>query len=1239
MGTVYRAHDTWLGRDVAVKLLNAGGLGEEARQRLLREARAAAQLNHPNIVAVYDVGFVQDTEGRPFIVMEWVQGETLYLRPPTALTEAVMIARQVCAALEHAHAHGVIHRDLKLENILRTPDGAVKLTDFGLARSLSTRLTAEGRVLGTVFYLAPELALGQPFDGRADLYALGVVLYELTTYRLPFNADDPIAVISQHLYAPVVPPSTYNDKLPPALEALILRLLNKQPEDRPASAAEVREALEHIAHSGERETTAVITGIGVSSPLERMARGRLVAREHEMAEATALWRRAMTGDAQALLISGEPGIGKTRFARELEALAEVSQARVFVGECYPEGGAPYAPIAPIIQVALPPLRPSPAADALPDYVLADLIALVPGLRARFSNIAPNPPLDPQAEQHRLFESVVALLTPLARQTPILLFIDDVHWADTGTLFLLRYLARRAPRLRLKLMIVLTYREVELDEARALNDVLADFTRERLATRLKLARLSREQTRQLIAAMFDETIADAIEETVHRETEGNPFFVEEVCKSLIDDQQLYCAEGQWCCAPNLAELHIPQSVRVTIQARIGKLPAPAQETLRLAAVIGREFDFQTLRAASDQDEDTLIAALESAERAQLISEAGRGRGETFAFAHALIPSTLREGVSGLRRHRLHRRVAAAIEALRPEAYHLLAFHYDEAGDEARAADYYARAGQQSAAVYANEDAVRYYSEALHPVTAPTPARFDWLTARAGVYALVGKREAQRADVEAMLALAETLNDDARRCEALLAQAEYQQQDVDLDAFWSATDRALALARRLNDPVREGRALRYLGQVYSHRGSFNQGRSALEQATLRFKEANLQGEAAACLHELSQSLRALGELAAAEAAINEALALSRAAGDRRQEAISLRRLAAIYDDQHRYAEAVQITETVLALHRKMGDRVSEALALQNLGGMKVQLGQRIEAEAYFQLAIATAEEIGSNLVLISVVSKMAWAFFMPQGEFEAALNLLDTYLARAQALNTQSMIEHYLRSKGEILLWIGQGEMGLELVRRAEQLADKHTDPMFKLITVFWQSVMHAERGEIDLARQALGPGLASQVDFKPLQAMLFYANAWIAVREGQPETLRAVLSQARAAVAIAAESNDDGALAFSLLAVAELHLALGEAELALSHSSRAQSLMTPGVLLPPRIYLGHCHARALRALGRDAEADNHLRQTYDLVRLAADKFRDPALRQGWLENVRVNRDVIADYRRRFELAAIGQTYSW
>jgi serine/threonine protein kinase len=243
-GVVYRAYDMMLDRAIAIKVLSHRDLGPQGRTRLLREARAAAKLNHPNIVNLYDVGEQDDLS---FVIMELVEGETLYERKPETVHEIVSIVRQICEALEHAHARGIVHRDLKPENVIITTEGVVKLTDFGLARSAASRLTPEGMVVGTVFYLSPEQALGKEIDERTDLYALGVMLYELLSGQLPFTADDPLAVVSQHLHTPVTPPSIHNPKIPSRLDELIIQLMSKEKEGRPRSAAIVRQVLDDPA--------------------------------------------------------------------------------------------------------------------------------------------------------------------------------------------------------------------------------------------------------------------------------------------------------------------------------------------------------------------------------------------------------------------------------------------------------------------------------------------------------------------------------------------------------------------------------------------------------------------------------------------------------------------------------------------------------------------------------------------------------------------------------------------------------------------------------------------------------------------------------------------------------------------------------------------------------------------------------------------------------------------------------
>jgi predicted ATPase/predicted Ser/Thr protein kinase len=300
MGAVYQGFDLLLNRVVAVKLLVSTDLDTQGKNDLLNEARAVAQLNHPNIVSVFDAGESADI---PFVVMEYIEGDSLHDKPPADTAAIIHSALQICAALDEAHAHGIVHRDLKPENVITNENGLVKLTDFGLARSLADRMTQEGTLTGTVFYISPEQALGKPLDGRTDLYALGVMLYELFTGRLPFTAREPLAVIAQHINEKPQPPTEIIPAIPPALEAIILKLLAKHPDERFKSASEVRDVLEDFLAGIEyHPKPRVLHNI----PIDLTS---FIGREKEVAEVCELMRTC-----RLLTLTGVGGTGKTRLA-------------------------------------------------------------------------------------------------------------------------------------------------------------------------------------------------------------------------------------------------------------------------------------------------------------------------------------------------------------------------------------------------------------------------------------------------------------------------------------------------------------------------------------------------------------------------------------------------------------------------------------------------------------------------------------------------------------------------------------------------------------------------------------------------------------------------------------------------------------------------------------------------------------------------------------------------------------
>jgi len=247
MGIIYRAYDETLDRDVAVKFLLPERVASgQASARFLREARAVARLSHPNIMTLYDVGREGDWH---YLVLEYIPGQDLHTMMverggPLPVHEALHAIRGALEALAYAHAQGIVHRDIKPENIMVTPDGQVKVTDFGLALARGdVRLTQEGMIVGTALYLAPEVIGGAEADHRADLYAVGAVLYELLAGQPPFSGDDPVVVFSQILNAPVTSLHVFDASIPSEIERAVLKLLAKDPGARYALAEESRRSL------------------------------------------------------------------------------------------------------------------------------------------------------------------------------------------------------------------------------------------------------------------------------------------------------------------------------------------------------------------------------------------------------------------------------------------------------------------------------------------------------------------------------------------------------------------------------------------------------------------------------------------------------------------------------------------------------------------------------------------------------------------------------------------------------------------------------------------------------------------------------------------------------------------------------------------------------------------------------------------------------------------------------------
>ncbi|GAW91420.1 Stk1 family PASTA domain-containing Ser/Thr kinase [Calderihabitans maritimus] len=284
MAVVYKGRDTLLNRMVTIKVLREQHASDEDFvRRFQREAQAVASLSHPNIVSIFDVG---EEDGLHYLVMEYVEGRTLKEiireKAPLDVRNAINIVTQICDALDHAHENGIVHRDIKPHNILVTPAGRVKVTDFGIAKAPTTAtVTYTGTIVGSVHYISPEQARGEATGAKSDLYSLGVVMYEMLTGKLPFSGESPISVALKHIQSEPTPPRELNPDLPPSVEAVILKALAKRPEERYESAGELAADLREFRYPAhwdrrEEEDTLVMPAINktVAEPIREKRRKR-----------------------------------------------------------------------------------------------------------------------------------------------------------------------------------------------------------------------------------------------------------------------------------------------------------------------------------------------------------------------------------------------------------------------------------------------------------------------------------------------------------------------------------------------------------------------------------------------------------------------------------------------------------------------------------------------------------------------------------------------------------------------------------------------------------------------------------------------------------------------------------------------------------------------------------------------------------------------------------------------------
>jgi eukaryotic-like serine/threonine-protein kinase len=748
MGVVHRAEHVQTGTLVALKRVVA--VENLLLSALRSEIRTLARLQHPGVVRIIDEGL---SAGTPWYAMELLEGETLsarldhlWDRHPSAdestlirgepdsgiasmwelaphlavpevrrsitrnrVSEAVQIVRKLCEALAYVHAQGIVHRDLKPSNIfLRADDRSPVLIDFGLvsrfqAASGRENLDDSGSARGgTPAYMAPEQLQHEQVDARADLYALGCLIFELLTGRLPPDREN--VVYRQPLGSSGSPPrpSELIDGVPPDLDDLVAGLLASRPQDRIGYAADVIEALDAADLPGEVDRRSD----RVPSPRRSyLYRPRLVGRASEIAR---LWPRLeaiRTGVRAALFIGGESGCGKTMLVNELARQATAAGVRVVAGECRPLAGestlldprdAPLHPFRPLLRAVADSCRSGGVAVAA--RVLTSwgkLLALhepalenVPGQAEK----PESPLLSGEAARDRLLGALRDVLFAFAAERPVLLILDDLQWADELSLSFLRMLSGEVLG-RTPLVVLGTFRSEELSPP--LQAILDDP----LAELVMLGRLDGSAVSSMVADMLGMIRAPRpLVEFLLGASEGNPFFVAEYLRAAAAEGILVREQRRWH-LPGLREgttsayerIQLPRSIRGLVGRRLAGLSTDACTLASNAAILGRTGDLAVLADMRNASPEQLTESLAELVSRQVIDVvAGR-----YSFVHDKVRESAFEQLPEVERPAIHLRAAEALERLSadPDPFQL-ALHYRNAGRADKAYLYAYMAGRRA-----------------------------------------------------------------------------------------------------------------------------------------------------------------------------------------------------------------------------------------------------------------------------------------------------------------------------------------------------------------------------------------------------------------------------------------------------------------------------------------------------------------------------------------------------------------
>lgn len=795
----------------------------------------------------------------------------------------------------------------------------------------------------------------------------------------------------------------------------------------------------------------------------------LVGRDAPLDELGRLWLEARDGHRRVAMLIGEPGIGKTRLAAEFCRTAHADGATVLLGRCYEESLVPYQPFVEALSHYVAETPPAELRLRVGPH-RATLAKLLPGLAEQ----AAQPALGGDAggserEQFLLFDAVASLLREIAGATPLILVVDDLHWADVPTLQLLRDVARSSEQT--SLMLLGTYRETEVDDAHPLAPVLAELRRARALDSVRVGGLGEADVAELISAQAGrEAPAKGVIRSILERTEGNPFFVEEVLRDVgIDDD--------WSAA--LERIGVPDSVKDLLLRRLRRLDDACKRLLTFAAVSGREFTLDVLEQVSQITADQVAENLEQAIAAQVIEELRESIGR-YSFAHALIRETIYEQLSHTRRAQLHRRIGEAIETTASDAADEraseLAHHFSAAGDAAKAYEYHSRAAAAANRVYAIAPALGHYTAAIEAARElglepdREPAIRGLLLQRGRMRYRTADDAGAAADADAALDAARRSGDRVTEMEALneLGFLRFRSDLAGAAAFHEA---ALEIGELLEDTAAQTLALDRLSVISSHLLELDRGLELGERALELARETGEKSVVGRAMDSIKLAALQLGDLARLKALTDELEPLWRERSDLWYLQWTLLESALVPIGAGRWDEASARLAEAVAINRHVRDPAAEALILDGLCWLHRSRGVYEKALSAGRRAVALGTGVGWEGFTAPTLGCLLLELRAPA----AAAGVLERGLEVAEENGGRQALTRCLGQLAWARWLLGAYDEARALADRAEQLLEEVSAPpggIFLFGTHAYTAIarVHLAAGEPDRGETLLSPVL-------------------------------------------------------------------------------------------------------------------------------------------------------------------------